>query len=68
MRKTSDAELNRFINIAVGSLYETFAAIDILRDNNLITDADFAESVRLINTIDNQLGGLKKKIKKGQTK
>ena len=31
--KTSDKELNRFLEIALGSAYETLAAIDILKEN-----------------------------------
>ena len=61
--RSGDAELNRFINIAIGSLYETFAGIDVLNDNKLIIEKDFTEIRQLIDGIDNQLGGLKRKIK-----
>ena len=61
--RSGDAELNRFINIAIGSLYETFAGIDVLNDNKLIIEKDFTEIRQLIAGIDNQLGGLKRKIK-----
>lgn len=62
--KTSDKELNRFIDISLGSLYELVAATDVLRDNNLITNDEFDEIFVLVNSISNQLGGFKKRLKK----
>src|SRR3989338_7877359 len=41
--KTSDKELNRFLEIALGSAYETLAGIDVLKDNELITKEEFSE-------------------------
>lgn len=61
--KSSDKELNRFLNIAIGSLYETLACLDLLRSNNFITDSDFNENYLKIEGIGNQLGGFKRKIK-----
>lgn len=62
--KTSDKELNRYIEIALGSLYETLAGVDALKNNNLITEKEFVEIQEKISGICNQLGGFKKKIDK----
>ena len=60
--KNSDRELNRFIDISLGSLNETLAAIDVLKDAKLITESDFSKIFKLIDEISNQLGGFKKKV------
>lgn len=60
--KASDKELNRFIEIALGSLYETLAALDTLRKMNFLTDREFQQLFQNIDSIANQLGGFKKKI------
>lgn len=62
--KTSDRELNRFIDISLGSANELLAAADVLRDNNFITDSEFNEIYKQIESISNQLGGFKKKLNK----
>lgn len=60
--KTSDKELNRYIDIALGSISETLAAVDIFRDNGFITNIEFDEVYKIILSISNQLGGFKKKL------
>ncbi len=60
--KHSNKDLNRFINIALGSLYETVAAIDILEDMKLVKTNEREEIRILCISISNQLGGLKKKL------
>jgi four helix bundle protein len=60
--KNSDRELNRFIDISLGSLNETLAAVDALKDTKLITESDFNKIFKLIDEISNQLGGFKKKL------
>lgn len=60
--KTSDIELNRFINIALGSVYETIAAADALRYNKLIAHDEFEKIYGQLFAISNQLGGFKKKL------
>lgn len=60
--KTSDAELNRFFDIALGSAYETLAAADVLYNNKLVTKKDFKKIYTLISSITDQLGGFKKKL------
>lgn len=63
--KTSDRELNRFINISLGSVNETLAGIDVLRDNKFITESEFLEVCQLLESVSRQLGGFKKKISAG---
>ncbi|MDO8600273.1 MAG: four helix bundle protein [bacterium] len=62
--KTSDKELNRFIEIALGSVNETLAGADVLNGNNLATDTEFREVYLKCDSISNQLGGFKKKLQK----
>lgn len=61
--KESEKELNRFIETALGSLYETLANLDILRRNRLVKEADFEHGQKKIASICNQLGGFKKKLR-----
>jgi len=60
--KTSDKELNRFIEISLGSASETLATADVLRDNKLIKNEEFEEIYKKLNSISNQLGGFKRKL------
>jgi four helix bundle protein len=60
--KNSDTDFAHFLNISRGSLFETIAALDILRDNKLVTEASFIQIADLGNTISNQLAGLRKKL------
>lgn len=60
--RRSDKEMNRFLNIALGSLHEVLAVIDILRPDDFITNDEFNAAFRKIDSIDNQLGGFKKKL------
>jgi four helix bundle protein len=60
--KNSDVELNRFINISLGSLNETLAATDVLRYNKFVTEKEFANIYGKIDSISNRLGGFKKKL------
>lgn len=62
--KTSDRELNRFIDISLGSVNELLAATDVLKDNRFITDEEFNEIFQKLISISSQLGGFKKKLKK----
>ena len=62
--KTLDKELNRFIDISLGLISELLAAVDVLRDNNFITNTEFDEIFKKLVSISNQLGGFKKKLKK----
>lgn len=61
--KHSDAELKRFFDIALGSLFETLAAIDALRECGLVDEKMFCEVERLATSISDQLGGFKRKIR-----
>jgi len=60
--KTSDKELNRYIEIALGSINETLAALDMLKDTNFITKAEFDILFIKLSSISSQLGGFKKKL------
>jgi len=60
--KSTDKELNRYFDIALGSLNEVLAASDIIKDNNFITEDEFKEIFQKISNISNQLGGFKKKL------
>lgn len=60
--KTSDKETNHFIEIALGSVYETLAGFDVLRDNKLVKDDDFEAVHRMLYSISSQLGGFKKRL------
>jgi len=61
--KTTDKELNRFLNISLGSLYETIAALDALKINGMIQEKLYTSASDLTEQIASQLGGLKKKLK-----
>ena len=60
--KNSDRELRRYFNISIGSLNETVAGMDILRDNELITEEEFDLVLQRAKSISRQLGGFKKKL------
>jgi len=62
--KISDKELNRFIEIALGSVNELLAATDVLKDNQFITKDEFDEIYKKLYSISNQLGGFKKVLNK----
>lgn len=60
--KNSDKELNRFIDIALGSLYETLAGVDVMKGENLINAEEFDKVYGKIEKISSQLGGFKKRL------
>jgi four helix bundle protein len=60
--KSSDKELNRFIDISLGSLHETLAAVDVLKSDKLVTEAEFDEIFKQVDNISDQLGGFKKQL------
>jgi four helix bundle protein len=61
--KNSDKDFSHFLNVSSGSLFETIASCDILRDNKLVNESKFSELLELGNSISNQLGGFRKKLK-----
>ncbi len=61
--RSSDNEMNRFFNIALGSLHETMAVVDTLHQLKLITKTQLELAREQIVIIDNQLGGFKKKLR-----
>lgn len=61
--KNSDRELNRYMEIALGSVYETVAALDVLLVNHLANDKLLNEANSKLISISSQIGGFKKKLK-----
>lgn len=61
--KNSDKELNRFFNIAIGSVNETFAVVDIMKDLNFITEKELEKVSKLCVSVSKQLGGFKKTLR-----
>lgn len=61
--KHSDGELNRFFDIALGSLFEVVAAVDTLREAMLVDEQTFKEIEQIGESISDQLGGFKRKIR-----
>lgn len=62
--KGSDKDFNRFLDISLGSLFEVVAAVDILRITDLVSEKEFANVSNICESISNQLGGFKKKLKR----
>jgi four helix bundle protein len=61
--KKSDVEFARFLEIAIGSLNETVACLDLLFQEAVITKAEFEEFVRWSEELAKQLGGFMKKLR-----
>ena len=61
--KDSEKELNRYFEISLGSVYEVLAAVDCLKDNNLITQEEFDLFLNKLKKIADQIGGFKKSLK-----
>lgn len=61
--KNSDRELNKYFNIAIGSVNETLAGLDVLRDNKIISEELFEKILLQCENISKQLGGFKKCLK-----
>lgn len=61
--KHSDGELNRFFDIALGSLFESVAAVDALREALLVEEKTCKEVEQLAESISDQIGGFKRKIR-----
>jgi len=54
--------MNRFFNISIGSLNETVAGMDVLRDNYFIAHDNFNIFIQRAENISKQMGGFKKKL------
>ena len=61
--KHSDGELNRFFDIALGSLFEVVAAVDRLRETAMVEEKTFREVEQLAESITDQIGGFKRSIR-----
>lgn len=60
--KTSDKELNRFLEIAMASAHETLACADTMKRMGFMSDKEFDTIAAELTSITNQLGGFKKTI------
>lgn len=60
--KNSDPDMNHFFNIALGSLNETVAGLDIAHDNSLLSTDRFKKLKIELVQIGKQLNGFKKKL------
>src|SRR3990172_9430421 len=60
--KKTDKELNRYFDIALGSLNETVAGADVLLDNGFTKKEQFYVVIQQSASIAKQLGGFKKKL------
>ena len=61
--KSSVKDLNRFLDISLGSLYETLACVDTLLQNKLISQEQSQKMELKIQSICSQIGGFKKKLR-----
>lgn len=62
--KHSDADLNRFFNISLGSINEVFAGLDIAQENKLLSSEKFDDFKKQLSLISSQLVGFKKRLDK----
>ena len=61
--KATTKDLSRFLDISLGSAYETLACIDVLAENKFITAIQQQDFERRIKSICSQIGGFKKKLR-----
>jgi len=61
--RNSDKDFNRFLIIAIGSIDEVVAGLDIAIDNRLIIRDDYLQIIKKAESIKKQLGGFSKKLK-----
>lgn len=60
--RATNKELSRFFDIALGSINETMAGLDVLLRMAYITENDFKKIFSKYESISRQLGGFKKKL------
>lgn len=61
--KATDKDFNRYLDIALGSLYELVASFDVLRDNGIVAEKEFQVIFNKSSVISDQIGGFKKKLR-----
>jgi four helix bundle protein len=61
--KATDKDFNRYLDISMGSLYETLACLDTLRSTGIVSEADFSLIKDMIEKIAAKLGAFKAKLK-----
>jgi four helix bundle protein len=60
--KSSKKDFSHFLTIAMGSLYETLAGLDLAKDNGLVDKQKFDSFKVLLLAIAKQIGGMKRKL------
>lgn len=65
--KQSDKDFNRYISIALGSVDETAACLEICLDLNLIDKVTFKKLENEYELLSKQLGGFSKKLKQARS-
>lgn len=61
--KYSDKDFKRFLENALGSVSECAACSDIAKENNVFSEANYSTSMKELESIAKQLGGLSKKLR-----
>jgi len=61
--KYSDKDFHRYLEIALGSIHESLACLDIARDLKVISEKDFERLSVQALSISKELGGLSKKLR-----
>jgi len=60
--RSSDKDLPRYLDISLGSLYETLACLDILSNNKQIDGDTFISISAEISSLASRIGGFKKSL------
>lgn len=60
--KQTDKDFNRYLNIARGSLFESIATLDVLKEIALVSRDDLVPAAILGKKISDQISGLKRKL------
>ena len=63
--KKSDKEFFRFLQVAIGSINEVLACLDIMLDNNYLNKEEFDDLKKECEEVARQLGGFSKKLVNG---
>lgn len=61
--KGSDKDFNRYLDIAMGSLYETLACVDTLRSIKVVSEQQFSLIEEKIEKLASKIGAFKNKLK-----
>ena len=61
--KQTDRDLNKYLNIARGSLFETIAALDILKELGIAHHQEVEQALAVCMLVSHQISGFKKKLR-----